>query len=197
MKNIAPSVNESLTVNSLANIFNSFSDFNFMDKFNNTSIMDALFCGKFPNLTYNEDNEFGNTLDPNSIIVKIQRQLVDFIQKNLPSQKSNEKNVCGNITVGQCSNNYFNFMHAKSLFQGYILVTPDTPLVRSIIDDLNKPLRYANLVHDLIVDMDRVSIDMQNEMGRSSLTAFMSVSKTLIVYIKSFRHLQNGCTNLD
>jgi hypothetical protein len=200
MKNITPSLNERLTVNGLAHIFESFPKLNFLDKFQNYSMIDALFCGKFPKFINTENGYFGNKLDPNSFIVKIQRKLVNFLQTSLPSHKSNGRTICENITVRElrdCSN-FPSLMHAKSILQGYILVTPDTPLVRSIIDDLNKPLRYANLLRDLLVDIDQVSINMQNQMEQNFLPTFISVSFRNIVFaITLFRYLRNSCTILN
>jgi hypothetical protein len=179
MKKINPSVNQSLTVDGLARVFRSFPDSSFLGSFQNKSIMDALFCGHFQEMMNNENNKFGITFNPNSALVKIKRQLMDFIASTLPSHTSNGKTVCGNITVhelGHCANNLLNFKQAKFMVQGYILVSPDTPLVRSLVDSLNKPLRYANLLHDLAVDMNRVSMDMQDEIGQSLLNPFMTVS---------------------
>lgn len=75
---------------------------------------------------------------------------------------------------------------AKSLIQGYILVTPDTPLVRSLIEPLNQPFRYANLLRDMAIDLDTISMDLQDEMGKSYLGVVMNVS---LFFIKMISHL--------
>jgi hypothetical protein len=183
----------------LARIFGNLPNLTFFTNFQNYSIVDALFCGA--KLINTENKYFGNILDPNSFIVNIQRQLVNFMQKLLPSYTSNGKTMCENIIVddfGDCSNSFLSLMYLKSIMQGYILVTPDTPLVRSIIDDLNNPLRYTNLLRDLLVDIDRVSMDMQDEIGRSRLPTFINVSyKKFDFYIQLFREFLNSCTILN
>lgn len=193
MKNISTSVNKSLTVDGLSRVLRTFPDSSFLNNFKNSSMIDALFCGHFQEMMNSEKNKFGITFNPNSALVKIKRLLMDFIQNSLPSQKTSGKTVCGNITVhelGHCSNNLLNFKLAKFMIQGYILVTPDTPLVRSLIDPLNKPLRYANLLHDIAVDINNVSMQMQDEMGRSLLSNVTTVSYSdFDVYLsKMFRN---------
>lgn len=140
----------------------------------------------------NESNQFGITFNPNSILVDLKRKFMDFIQGALPSHKISSKTVCGNITVherkwfrlpisitvslvGHCANNLLNFKMAKFMIQGYILVTPDTPLVRSLIEPLNKPLQYANLLRDMAVDLKDISMDLQDELARSDLNTFATV----------------------
>lgn len=179
MRNITASVNESLTVDGLGRLIKNFPKSPFSNNSKNISMKDALFCGSYESTVNASDDNFGPKFRANSFIVNLEKQFKNFIANLMPSQKQTEKGVCGNITVnniGQCPVNLLNFKEAKFLMQGYILVTPDTPLVRSLIDSLDKPLRYANLLRDLLVDMNQVSIEMQNEIGRSLLIPFISVS---------------------
>jgi hypothetical protein len=86
---------------------------------------------------------------------------------------------------------------AKALIQGYIVVTPDTPLVRSLIEPLNAPFRYANLLRDLAVDLESLSMSLQDAAARSEMNIFTNVRKCdFFVSHTFFRLLPNSFSNL-
>lgn len=91
--------------------------------------------------------------------------------------------LCSPFLVGHCSNNLLNFKMAKSLIQGYIVVSPDTPLVRSLIEPLNTPFRYANLLRDMATDLETVSMELQDAAAKSDMNVFVNVSDEKKIFV--------------
>ncbi|KAI6203529.1 ATP-binding cassette sub-family A member 1 [Aphelenchoides besseyi] len=184
MSNIPEHIQPSFTTTGLSVLFTHFPLPHFLRGYNQSSMLDALFCGSFKEVLNNENNKFGIVFNPNSVLVSIKRKLMDFIQDAMPSETRSGKEVCGNITVHElnhCSHNILNFKMARSMIQGYILVSPDTPLVRSIIEPLNEPFRYLNLLRDMTVDLNNLAFDLQDEMAASNLSvAAENLAKNLL-----------------
>ncbi|KAI6229042.1 ATP-binding cassette sub-family A member 1 [Aphelenchoides fujianensis] len=168
----AENVRSFFTLPSLSLLTAHFPVPHFLARQNNTAMMDALFCGSFQEMLNNENNKFGLVFNPNSVLVSIKRKLMDFIQNAMPAASREGQEVCGKIVVNDlahCSHNILNFKMARALIQGYILVTPDTPLVRSLIEPLNTPFKHVNLLRDMTVDLNNLAFDLQDEMAASNL----------------------------
>lgn len=56
------------------------------------------------------------------------------------------------------------------------MVSPDTPLVRSLIEPLNTPFRYANLLRDMATDLETVSMELQDAAAKSDMNVFVNVN---------------------
>uniref|UniRef100_A0A7E4VBK1 ABC transporter domain-containing protein n=2 Tax=Panagrellus redivivus TaxID=6233 RepID=A0A7E4VBK1_PANRE len=162
--------------------------FDFTPLFGSTDdLLNAIFCGDF----YAALNH--NTGTPkqevNSMLDDFQNRVRQFIMKLTPGQTHDDHGVvkCGDLIVKKSNACEILDVFAlsgqggvKTAFNGYILVTPDTPLSRELVHRLEEPLRKLSYFKDLIFDFTQIASPLQDAIAKSDLNRAAQVIEAFL-----------------
>ncbi|KAK6028972.1 hypothetical protein OSTOST_04927, partial [Ostertagia ostertagi] len=97
------------------------------------------------------------------------------MEKIVPGRQKHDKQFCHNVWIHDdlnCSSLESAVMQRiRPIFTGYILVTPPSPAVKSLIDILNSPLRMADFLRQLLYEYPEIADSLQNALHGSDLRA--------------------------
>ncbi|KJH53200.1 ABC transporter, ATP-binding protein [Dictyocaulus viviparus] len=98
-----------------------------------------------------------------------------FIRSVVPGEQKHDKQFCNNVWIRDdlnCSSLETALVQQlRPLFTGYILVTPPSPIVKEMIDILNKPLRMISFLRQKLYEYPELSENLQNAFYQSDLRA--------------------------
>ncbi|CAD5209141.1 unnamed protein product [Bursaphelenchus xylophilus] len=133
--------------------------------------MDNVFCGSF-----NDSVKIDSPVGPksqNNEVAEMTKSLSEFVQKISPARHRGNTSFCDEIRVNDkphCNNLFLNIDMLKRIIQGYILVSPDIPLTRRIVGELDEILKQFNYWKDVINDLGTTADDLQNALHHSDIT---------------------------
>lgn len=133
--------------------------------------------------------KYGNTTKQK--MLDISMPVLQYIHEAMPMNNTAEGTVCGRTLVGDrefafsdpplscsvpsCSSGILSYELVRPLVQGFVLVTPDTPLVRQLMAGLDEVFRHGNYLRDLLLDMQAVSDQLQDALNNSDLPLAVQV----------------------
>ncbi|VDM95252.1 unnamed protein product [Thelazia callipaeda] len=158
--------------------------------FNNSfSITSALYCGSdsFDQLSRSKESipERGAATSAYS---DDRNKVYDFLRHVMPHSEDKhdqKKDFCGTIPIR--SDNNCSFLEAAELSQlmpiinGYILLSPASPVITDFTRKLSNPLRWFSLLYSSIVDFNQLAPHLQLALFKSKLHP---ASKTVIELLK-------------
>ncbi|PAV58364.1 hypothetical protein WR25_00690 [Diploscapter pachys] len=133
--------------------------------------------------TATPQQEFFRQIENVTPFDKMQKKLVEYIEKVVPGEESDQNKTCLNVTVHHqnCSSmNSFFLRQLKPMLQGYILVTPDNSAVRELVNLLNEPLRLFAYVRDQLFDYPEMAPDLQLALQNSQLN---KAAENILLYL--------------
>ncbi|CDO41153.1 ABC transporter domain-containing protein [Caenorhabditis elegans] len=167
----------------------------FAQKYGNYStdqLLLALFCGEDPRATIEQ------TINPNSDknvdtpFEKLRKQVIKFIQTVTPGKEQEKNSTCTPVPHHQdmnCSSLESPIlMKVREALSGYILVTPDNPVTRRVVDRLNIPLRDIEHLRNLLYTYPSDALEFQDRLHASDL---WPASQKLLHFIKVYKNGQN------
>ncbi|CAD5206396.1 unnamed protein product [Bursaphelenchus okinawaensis] len=131
--------------------------------------LDKIFCGNFSESAgLDSPDEKVNS----GAFSDIFRDVYSFIRRANPAAHGGNSTFCDNIIVNDlphCSNQFMNLKLVKPVVHGYILVSPDTPLVRQVVGELEDKFKEWNYWKDLLHDFEMTAEDLQTALNESDL----------------------------
>ncbi|KAI1731162.1 ABC transporter domain-containing protein [Ditylenchus destructor] len=139
---------------------------------NSKELEDAVFCGGISKMMEHDSGNKPATFY-NPKLEQLRSRITQFILQTSPELSDQDKaGFCGNISTAEafeCKSLPFGMPQFKTLFRGYILVAPDSPVVREIVDKLNRPLKVFNMFRDIIYDFGDIASPLQDAIAQSDL----------------------------
>ncbi|KAH7728597.1 ABC transporterATP-binding protein [Aphelenchoides avenae] len=134
---------------------------------------EEVFCGKFSD-TFKQTAGAKSIMQSNEEMVDLRQRVMKFIRDATPAHaETHDAKFCGTLPVEDYAHCHIfdaiGMPQMRAVLQGYILVTPNTSVVRDFVDKLNRPLRSAALFRDTILDLDQIAIPLQDAIANSDL----------------------------
>ncbi|EGT46418.1 hypothetical protein CAEBREN_29987 [Caenorhabditis brenneri] len=171
----------------------------FFQKYSNyttENLLLALFCGEDPRDVIEQTINPNNDKNVETPFEKLRKQVIKFIQTVTPGREQEKNSTCSPIP-------YHNDMNCSSLespilmkvraaLSGYILVTPDNPATRRVVERLNVPLRDVEYLRNLLYSWPSDALEFQNRLHSSDL---WPASQKLLHFISIYKDGQNPLNN--
>ncbi|KAF1768985.1 hypothetical protein GCK72_000798 [Caenorhabditis remanei] len=171
----------------------------FFQKYSNYTteqLLLALFCGEDPRDVIEQTINPNNDKNVETPFEKLRKQVVKFIQTVTPGKEQEKNSTCTPIP-------YHNDMNCSSLespilmkvraaLSGYILVTPDNPATRRVVERLNLPLRDVEHIRNLLFNYPSDALEFQDRLHASDL---WPASQKLLHFITVYKDGQNPLNN--
>ncbi|CAL2029810.1 unnamed protein product [Caenorhabditis brenneri] len=171
----------------------------FFQKYSNyttENLLLALFCGEDPRDVIEQTINPNNDKNVETPFEKLRKQVIKFIQTVTPGREQEKNSTCSPIP-------YHNDMNCSSLespilmkvraaLSGYILVTPDNPATRRVVERLNVPLRDVEYLRNLLYSWPSDALEFQNRLHASDL---WPASQKLLHFISIYKDGQNPLNN--
>ncbi|UMM11669.1 hypothetical protein L5515_000839 [Caenorhabditis briggsae] len=171
----------------------------FFQKYSNYTtdqLLLALFCGEDPRDVIEQTINPNNDKTVETPFEKLRKQVIKFIQNVTPGKEQEKNSTCSPVP-------YHNDMNCSSLespilmkvraaLSGYILVSPDNPATRRVVERLNVPLRDVEHIRNLLYSYPSDALEFQDRLHASDL---WPASQKLLHFIKLYKDGQNPLNN--
>lgn len=111
---------------------------------------------------------------------KLRKQVIKFIQTVTPGKEEERNSTCTPVPYHSdmnCSSLESPIlMKVRAALSGYILVTPDNPATRRVVERLNEPMRDLEYVRNLLYGYPSEALELQDRLHASDLWPASQVS---------------------